>query len=186
MIGLIVAKRRIEKFSSDSLNEDYEDEDINFEKGSILGYRNLPRIYIYKDYEELAGNESIFSVIKVGLPDDDEVKPLTFDISDHRIKILVDPKTYSSYINFQQKSSIAMSMLVLPAVMYMIDELRQSYDTFSDRKWFIKIKQFYKSQGKDLRDDVIFCDRNIVEIAQEMLKSPIGRAYRELLEDEVW
>lgn len=184
VLALVVAKRRIENFISDSLNEDYEGESITFEKASILAYKNLPRIYVYKNYEELAGNESLFSIIKVGLPDDEEVKPLTFDLTGDRIKIMVDPKTYAAYIHFQQKSSIAMSMLVMPALLYMIDELKESFDSFSNYMWFVKMKQFYKAQGKDFRDDVIFSDRNIVEIAQEMLKWPIGKAYRDLLEDE--
>lgn len=185
VLALVVAKRRIDNFISDTLNEDYEGERITFEKASILAYKNMPRIYIYKNYEELDGNESLFSIIKVGLPDDEEVKPLTFDLTGDRIKIMVDPKTYEAYIHFQQKSAIAMSMLVLPAVHYMIDELRESPTSFSTCIWYMKMKQFYKAQGKDFIEDVIQSDKNIVEIAQEMLKSPIGKAYRELLEDEV-
>lgn len=185
VLGLVVAKRRIENFRSEALNEDYTDENICFEKGSILAYKNLPRIYIYKNYEELAGNESLFSIIKVGLPDEEETKPLVFDLTGDRIKILVDPKTYGAYIHFQQKTSIALSMLVMPAVHYMIDELRACSDSFTNCMWYMKMKQFYKAQGKDFIEDVIHSDRNIVEIAQEMLKSPIGKAYRELLEDEV-
>lgn len=185
VLALVVAKRKIENYASNSLNADYKDEVINFEKASILAYKNLPRIYIYKNYEELAGNESLFSIIKVGLPDDEEVKPLTFDLTGDRIKIMVDPKTYAAYIHFQQKSSIGMSMLVMPAVHYMIDELREAPESYSTCMWYMKMKQFYKAQGKDFIDDVIQSDRNIVEIAQEMLKSPIGKAYRDLLEDEV-
>lgn len=185
VLAMVVAKRRIENYMSESLNEDYEGEMINFDKGSILAYKNLPRIYIYKNYEELAGNESLFSIIKVGLPEDEEVKPLTFDLSGDRIKIMVDPKTYEGYIHFQQNSAIGMSMLVMPAVHYMIDELRESHDSYSSCMWYMKMKQFYKAQDKDFIDDVIFSDKNIVEIAQEMLKSPIGKAYRELLENEV-
>ena len=184
VLALVVAKRRIDGFVSESLNEDYEGEQITFEKASILAYKNLPRIYVYKNYEELAGNESLFSIIKVGVPDDEEVKPLTFDLMGDRIKIMVDPKTYAAYIHFQQKTSVAMSLLVMPALLYMIDELKESFDSFSNYMWFNKMKQFYKLQGKDFREDVIFSDRNIVEIAQEMLKSPIGKAYRDLLNDE--
>lgn len=185
VLAMIVAKRKIEYFTSDKLNEDYEGETICFEKASILAYKNLPRIYVYKNYEQLAGNDSMFSIVKVGSPDDEEVKPLTFDLSGDRIKIMVDPKTYGAYIHFQQKTSLAMSMLVLPALIYMIDELKEGYDSFTNCKWFVKMKQFYKAQGKDFIDDVVFSERNSVELAQEMLRSPIGKAYRDLLEGEV-
>lgn len=184
VLSMIVAKRRIASFTSEDLNEDYEGETISFDKASILAYQNLPKIQVFKNYEELAGNESLFTVVKVGLPDDEEVQPLSFDLNDDRIKIMVDAKTYAAYIHFQQKGSVAMSLLVLPAVIYMLDELRGSPESFSSKMWFVKMKQYYKSQGLDFIEDIVQ-GKNIVEAAQEMLKTPIGKAYRELMEDEV-
>lgn len=184
VLSMVVAKRKIASFISEDLNEDYEGETISFDKASILAYQNLPKIQVFKNYEELAGNESLFAVVKVGLPDDEEVHPLTFDLNDDRIKIMVDAKTYAAYIHYQQKSSVAMSLLVLPAVIYMLDELRGSPESFSNKMWFVKMKQYYKSQGLDFIEDIVQ-GKNIVEAAQEMLKSPIGKAYRELMEDEV-
>lgn len=183
VLAMIVAKRPIYNFVSEKLNEDYSENTINFDKGAILAYKNLPRVYVYKNYEELTGNESLFSIVKVGLPDD-EIRPLTFNLNEQRIQILVDAKTYEAYIHYQQKSAIAMSMLVMPALIYMIDELREAPDAYNNRMWFMKMKQFYKAQGSDFIDDIVNGERNVVEIAQEMLKSPIGRAYRDLLEAE--
>ena len=77
-----------------------------------------------------------------------------------------------------------MSLLVLPAIIYMLDELRGGPESFSSKMWFVKMKQYYKSQGVDFIEDIVQ-GKNIVEAAQEMLKSPIGKAYRELIEDEV-
>jgi hypothetical protein len=74
VLAMLVAKVDINNFKSSALNDDYLEETISFDKGSILAYKNLPRIYVYKNYEELASNESIFSIVKVGLPDDDEVE----------------------------------------------------------------------------------------------------------------
>jgi len=184
VLSMVVAKRRIVSFTSEDLNEDYDGESISFDKASILAYQNLPKIQVFKNYEELAGNESLFAVVKVGLPDDEEVHPLSFDLNDDRIKIMVDAKTYACYIHYQQKGSVAMSLLVLPAVIYMLDELRGSPESFSNKMWFVKMKQYYKSQGLDFIEDIVQ-GKNIVEAAQEMLKSPIGKAYRELIEDEV-
>ena len=184
VLSMVVAKRRIVSFTSEDLNEDYDGESISFDKASILAYQNLPKIQVFKNYEELAGNESLFAVVKVGLPDDEEVHPLSFDLNDDRIKIMVDAKTYACYIHYQQKGSVAMSLLVLPAVIYMLDELRGSPEAFSNKMWFVKMKQYYKSQGLDFIEDIVQ-GKNIVEAAQEMLKSPIGKAYRELIEDEV-
>ena len=121
----------------------------------------------------------------MGLPDEEETTPLKFELNGDRIQILVVQRIYEAYIRFQQTSSIAMSMLVMPALIYTIEELRASYDSFSNCRWFMKMKQFYKAQGLDFRSDVIDSEKNAVEIAQEMLKSPIGRAYRNLMEEGV-
>lgn len=185
VLAAVIAKRRIRDYYSDDLNDDYQGTTISFDRASILAYRNMPRISVYKNYEELAGNESLFSIIKVGLPDDDEIKPLTFDLSHDRIQIMVDPKTYEAYIHYQQIQAIAMSLLVLPALIYMIEQLRVDWDSFSNKMWFIKMLKFYKGQELDFRNDVIDSDRTSIEIAQEMLKSPIGTAYRNLMEAEV-
>jgi hypothetical protein len=184
VLAMIVARRKIENFNSDYLNSDYIDTTINFEKASILAYTNMPKIFVQKNYEELSGNDSFFSVVKVGNSDDDIIKPLTFDLTSDRIKIFVDPTTYEAFIHYQDRKFIAMSMLVLPALVYAIDELRNDNESFSNAGWLIKIKKFYCAQGKDFYNDVIDTDRNVMEIAQEMLNSPIGNAYKCLLEDE--
>jgi len=185
VLAMVIARRKITNFYSDDLNEDYAGTVINFDKASILAYRNLPKIFVYKNYEELAGNDSIFTIVKVANADSEDVRPLAFDLSDDKIKILVDPKTYAAYIHFQQMPAIAMSLLVLPAMIYAIDELRTNFDSFSNRHWFNRMKQYYKAQGKDFQDYVVNSDKNIVELAQEMLKDPIGKAYMGLLENEV-
>lgn len=184
VLALIIAKRKIENFFSGSLNEDYQGTSILFEKASILAYRNMAKLRIVKNYEELAGNESIFSIVKVGLPDDDAIAPLRFDINDDRIKIMVDPKTYEAYIHFKQKPAIAMSLLVLPALVYMIDNISEDPESFSSKGWFIKMEKFYKAQGIDFVEYIRDQDKNLIEIAQEMLKAPIGTAYRNLMEIE--
>ena len=184
VLAVVVAKRRIASFISESLNEDYDGETISFDKAAIMAYKNLPKIQVFKNYEELAGNESLFTVVKIGLPDDEEIHPLAFELNDERIKIMVDARTYASYIHYQQKTSVAMSMLVFPAVVYMLDELRDSPDSFGDRMWYVKMKQFYRAQGVDFIHDIVL-GKNIIEAAQEMLKSPIGKAYCELTEDGV-
>lgn len=182
VLVMIVAQRKIDNFFSIDLNEDYKGENITFEKASILAYRNLSKIYISKNYEELSGNDSLFSVVKIKNIDKDEEKPITFDLNGDRVKILVDEVSYDAYIRFQHNSPIAMSLLVLPAVAYMIGELQKDYDSFENKMWYLKMKQYYKSIGKDFIEDVIDSGRNAIELAQEMLKYPIGKTYKSLLE----
>ena len=64
----------------------------------------------------------------------------------------------------------------------MIGELQKDYDSFENKMWYLKMKQYYKSIGKDFIEDVIDSGRNSIELAQEMLKYPIGKTYKSLLE----
>lgn len=187
IVAMIVATTEIEGYYSSLLNEDYLGEEINFEHAAILAYENMPKILISKNYEELAGNESLFSIIRVEYPDPDEEHPLDIVLNDDRIKIRVDANTYDSYIKFQQSSAIAMSMFVLPALLFMIDAVREdeSCSAYESKNWYMKMKQYYKSQGRDLENELIGeARKNALELAQEMLKNPIGKAYKELMEME--
>ncbi|MCQ2473670.1 MAG: hypothetical protein MJ098_06000 [Saccharofermentans sp.] len=185
IVVMLVSTTDIINFFSSSLNEDYLGEQINFEHSSILAYQNMPKIIISKEYEELAGNESLFSIIRIEYPDPDEEHMLDIILDDDKIKIKVDAKTYDLYIKYQQSTALASSLFVLPALLHMIDVIREddSCSNYESRHWFIKISKYYKSLGQDFIDDLLGNSRkSAVEMAQEMLKMPIGRAYRELSE----
>lgn len=187
LVGMIVATTDIKNFFSAELNEDYIGEKINFDHASILAYQNLPRIIVTKDYEELAGNESLFSIIRVAYEDPDGEYPIDIVLNEDRIKIRVDSKTYDAYIKHRQSSYLAMSMFILPALLYMIDTIREedSCGAYETKPWFMRMKKFYKAQDRDLEDELIGDNKkNALEIAQEMLKNPIGKAYQELMEME--
>ena len=180
LVAMIIARVDIPFYSSADLNEDYLGENISFKKGSILAYQNLPSVFISKRTEGLANNESFFSIIKMPSLDPEEIKPLAFNLNDDKIKILVDERTYESYVKYQHSHFVAMAMLVLPALTYMIAEIRDNPDLFEKYIWFQKIKQYYKVQGIDFVSEILLKDDNPVYIAQEMLQNPISHAYREL------
>ncbi len=185
VVVMIVAKKKIEDYTNSMLNIDYEDEKIIFDKASILAYKNMSKIFISKEYEELAGNESLFCVVKKMDIDKEEEKPIIFSLEEDRIKILVDERTYDSYISFQHIPSLAMALLVFPALVYMIEELRVNSSAYRKRLWFVKMNQYYKAMGKDFESDIIQSNNNAVEIAQEMIKFPLSKAYIELKQGEI-
>lgn len=183
VLAMIVAKTRIDGYTSSELNEDYNDTLITFEKGSILAYFNAAKIDVHKDYEELAGNEPLFSVIKLG-NEFDEPKPLEFDIEDSdRIKIFADPKTYNSYIHFRQNNTVAVSLLVLPALVYTIEILREDEEPYLEKHWYIRLDSMYKKVGKSLHA-VLEDQPSTIALAQDMLNNPIAKTYSSLVEME--
>ena len=184
LLGMIVALKKITNFKSRHLNEDYGDEHIYFDKAYILAYRNLPRIYVAKDYEELAGEDPLFTIVKRFNQNNEEELPVTYELGENKIRIKVDGDTYDNYIKFHQNNNmnpLVVSILILPAMAYMIEVLRTSdSEGYRSMYWYQKIKKFCKIQGKDFEGDMIECDKMSVEIAQELLNHPIGRAFQSL------
>jgi len=180
LVAMIVAKMDIKNYTSNELNEDYAGEQIFFKKGSILAYQNLPPVYVTKKKEELANNESFFTVIKQSSLDPNEIKPLTFNLDNDKIQVFVDERTYEAFVRYQHSQSIAMAMLVLPTLTYMITEAADNPEHFAGFQWFQRMDKFYRAQGLDFVNDVLRKDENPITIAQEMLQNPVSKAYRDL------
>lgn len=181
ILGAIVAKERISGYRSQHLNNDY-DEEITFEKGAILAYYNLPKIYIIKNYEELAGDNAFFTVVKRLSIEKDEQNPVTYDINESKIKILVDEEIYNEYIKYHANPNmepLTNALLVMPALVYTIDTLRsESTEKYKSLYWYQKINKSCQLQGLDFEGDMIFNrDKTSIEIAQNMLLLPITRAF---------
>lgn len=180
LVAMLVAKTDIINYGTAELNEDYAEEIINFKKGNILAYQNLPPIFVTKKTEDLAKNESFFSVIRQSGLDPNEIKPLTFNLYNDKIQIIVDDKTYEAFVRYQQTRSIAMAMLVLPAVTFMVNEVVENPENYERYLWFQRMDKYYQSIGMDFVQDILGKDDNPVNIAQEMLQNPVSKAYREL------
>lgn len=180
LVAMVIARIDIEDYKSSDLNDDYMAENISFKKGSILAYQNLPPIFVTKKTKDFVHNDSFFTVIKQVSLDPTEVKPLTFNLHNDKIQVMVDAKTYEAFVRYQHSKSIAMAMLVLPTLTYMIVEVSANPDSYSRYLWFQRIAKFYASQGKDFVEDILGKDENPINIAQEMLQNPVSKAYREL------
>lgn len=179
LLGMVVSKEKIGHYSNPTLNEDYEGITLNIDKASILAYHNMDPIHIAKNYEELAEKDSIFSVVKEVRLDQNERKPIWFKLDTDKIKIMVDEDVYESYIRYQGNSSmqsLMMSLLVMPALTFMMEVLRtEGYEDYASAYWFIKMEKFYKIHGKDFVEDVIYGEDMISAVVQEMLQLPIGK-----------
>lgn len=184
-LSMIVVAQPIYQYSSKSLNDDYIDEKLNFEKGSILAYRNLPAMLVTKQYEELTGDNAFFTIIKRENSGTNERQPVAYDISDAKIKIMVDAEIYDEYIKYHHNllmSPITNSLLIMPALAYAIDVLRNdSIDKYKELYWYQRLNKACKLQKQSFVDDYIEnLEKTNIEIAQEMLQLPINCAFSNL------
>lgn len=178
-VGMIVAQKNIEHFHSKNLNEDYED-DVSFDKGAILAYKNLKKIIVIKNYEELAAEDSIFTVVcKIN---EDNENSISFDITDDKIKIFAAKPLFDEYAKFNtnpEMRPILIALFVFPALIYTIEAIREE-SQYTNCSWYQKLKNLYSLNGKNFVDDVIYSNESSVILAQQILKGPIGIAITKL------
>lgn len=185
LVGAIVATKKINAFRSKHLNEDYQDEEVFFERGAILAYSNMPRIFVTKNYEELAGDNKFFTIIRRVKTEQNEQNAILYDINSPKIKIIVDEEIYDEYARYQHNGNmeaLTNTLLIMPAVIYMIEILRaEDIEKYKSLYWYQKISGACKLQGIDFENELVFAeDKTAVEIAQELLKLPINRAFEGL------
>ncbi|MCR4717282.1 MAG: hypothetical protein K5656_08880 [Lachnospiraceae bacterium] len=185
LVGMIVAKKEIANYQNDRLNDDYDDVNLTIPRAAIMAYCNMPRLNILKNYEELSQEESLFSVIGNIKKDQNEELPVRFSLDSDRIKIFVDAEVRDAYIAYQ--NNVAMrpliwSVLLIPALTFMMEELRRDYEAYENCRWFIKFSAFYRQQGKDFVEDVIYGENPITDIVQELLQLPIGKTFLNMQE----
>ncbi len=184
-LGMIVSKADIPYYRNNTLNPDYSDVDLMIPRAAILAYYNMPKINVLKNYEELAQEESLFSVVREVKMDQNEERPIHFSLDPERIKIFVDEDVYSAYIQYQNNLTmrpLIFSVLIMPALTFMMEQLKEGYESYENCRWFIKFSKYYQQQGKDFIEDVIEGDSSITETVQELLRLPIGKTFLNMQE----
>ncbi len=183
LVGMVLAKKDIVYYRNENLNIDYKNADIFIPCAGIIAYQNMPKIRIAKNYEELTSSESFFSIIK-RVKDNDDMHPIEFELTQEKIRIVVDEKIYSAYIRYSMddnSKNLLWSLLLMPAVTYMLERLRMDgIDTYEESEWYQKISNSYNAQGLDFEDTVSNRDNPITDIAQTMLRLPIGKSFSNL------
>lgn len=177
LVAMVVATSEISDFYSDSFNEDY-DENVYFDKGAIIAYKNLPKLFILKNQEELARGDSFFSIVNKKFRSYDR-EPITYDLSGDKIKILVDDVLYNEYVKFQTNQAmipLLLSCLVMPALAYTVEILRNDgYENYVSNYWFQKLSKACNLKGKNFIKDIINNESTAIEVAQILLESPVSK-----------
>lgn len=182
MVAFITLKRNIKSFTCSDWVDDYDGISFNLSVGSILAYENLPSLDITKNYEEFKNSKSIFTVWRRVT---DEDKPANIDIESPKIKIGLGSKDYDAYSIFSNKpdlQQILNSLIVLPALVFVFEELKQDagYETYRNREWFIALEKSYEKRGLKFMDEVLNEDKTSYQLAQEAMELPISNAFTQL------
>ena len=163
--SFIILTVNVKQFCSVNFNKDYQDDTFDLEKGSIIAVGKQESVFIEKDIYEFT---KVTSVIKVRKSTTDE-KGMTVDYSDQNIYVYLPEDEYIIYSQYAKHClEVANSMVILPALTFVFDELSKDDDAFNeyeDNKWFRVIKR----KVKDLFDQEF--NSNFIKAAGSLLIS---------------
>lgn len=181
-VAFVILKKNITGFTSSDWVDDFSDTTFNLFAGSILAYQNLPSLDITKDYEEFTNAGSIFSIYK-RITDEDCPAKISLDSS--KIRIGLGTKDYDVYAMYSAKTelqSIFHSMLILPALVYVFEELKQEdgEETYHNKEWFIALEKAYLKRGIAFIEEVLNSEKTSYQLAQEAMELPLSKAFNQI------
>jgi len=180
----VAAIQDITGYSIADFHNDYSGISFDIEAGCVLAVGKMVTVDISKDIDDLANTPSIFSITRNA---DAACKQMLVDYSGRKILIKLPLDDYYSYKqlgNMPQAQSILNSLTVIPALTYVLEELRaQSIDERSensDMLWYRTLSKALLTQfGCDIESEN-YNSQNFMELAQKLINNPISDAFKML------
>ena len=173
---LLIANEDFILNSESGISADYANTNFKIKKGFIIGFDNTYSFIVDKDKEDEFKASSIISVVKK--LDLDSYMDVDLD-NDNKIKIQLGNEMYNLFVQLQgqDKLPVVHSMIVLPALVCVIDKIKDLEDrqTYKDYYWFRCIEKQLEIMNMTI-DSNEFERKSSLVIAQELLKFPVKRA----------
>lgn len=181
-VAFIILKKNITGFFCTDWVDDFSNTTFNLFAGSILAYQNLSSLDVTKDYEEFTNAGSIFSVYKRITEGD---CPAEINLDSTKIRIGLGTKDYDTYAMYSGKTelqSLFHSMLILPALVYVFEELRQEggEETYHNKEWFLALEKSYAKRGITFMEEVLNPEKTSYQLAQEAMELPLSKAFDQI------
>ena len=180
----VAAIQDITGYSSADFHNDYSGISFDIEAGCVLAVGKMVTVDISKDIDDLANTPSIFSITRNA---DATCKQMLVDYSGRKILIKLPLDDYYSYKqlgNMPQAQSILNSLTVIPALTYVLEELRaQSIDERSenaDTLWYRTLSKALLTQFGCNIESENYNSQNFMELAQKLINNPISDAFKML------
>lgn len=181
-VAFIILKKNIKNYYCSDWVEDFSDPIPNLTVGTILAYQNLSSLDITKDYEEFTNAGSIFSIYKRVTEED---CPAEINLDSTKIRIGLGTKDYDVYAVYSGKTelqSLFHSMLILPALIYVFEELKQEggEETYHNKEWFLALEKAYSKRGIVFMEEVLNPEKTSYQLAQEAMELPLSKAFNQI------
>ena len=178
-VAFIILKKNITGFSCTDWVDEFDNTIFNLYAGSILAYQNLSSLNITKDYEEFVNASSIFTVYRRITENE---CPAEISLDSAQIRIGLGTKDYDVYTTYSEKTelqSLIYSMLILPALVYVFEELKLEggVETYHNKEWFLALEKSYAKRGILFIEEVLNSDKTSYQLAQEAMELPLSKAF---------
>lgn len=181
---LLLANKDFIINSKNGISDDYSNNTFEIKRGYIVGFDNSYSFIVDKDKEDDAKASSILSVVKK--LDLEDYMDVDLD-NDNKIKIQLGDEMYQRFVQLQgqDKLPVVHSMIVLPTLVFVIDQLKDSEarNTYQDYYWYRCIAKMLENLHMGI-DSIAFANKTSLAIAQELLKLPLKNALINLTTEE--
>lgn len=181
---LLLANKDFIINSKNGISDDYSNNTFEIKRGYIVGFDNSYSFIVDKDKEDDAKASSILLVVKK--LDLEDYMDVDLD-NDNKIKIQLGDEMYQRFVQLQgqDKLPVVHSMIVLPTLVFVIDQLKDSEarNTYQDYYWYRCIAKMLENLHMGI-DSIAFANKTSLAIAQELLKLPLKNALINLTTEE--
>ncbi|RRC92653.1 hypothetical protein EII25_03000 [Erysipelotrichaceae bacterium OH741_COT-311] len=174
----LIANRKLEKYSNSLFSQDFKGFRFDIDRGCILAVGSQINLRVNKVRDDLANTASIFSII----PNmEDTETNIKINTSGNKIVIAVPRETFSIYANMSSSfdiQPIMHSMLIIPALVYALTEIKDSRThlyNYEDFRWYRSLRKAAEKMNV-LFDEETLENLEPFDFAQKLLDSPIPKA----------
>ena len=180
----IVLTENVDNYYSSNFNIDYRNDVFSLEKGGIIAVGMQENVFIEKDIYEFT---KVSTVIKVSTNPNIE-EGMVVDYTDQNIYVYLPKGEYITYYQYAKHCvDVVNSMIILPALTYVFDEISKNndmFDEYADKKWFRVIKKkVYELFNTEFTASFIESAGSLM-IAQKILEFPLERGF-EWIKDKI-
>lgn len=176
----IVAAEDIVSYSNPAFNEEYRVYSFDIDKGCFLAIGEQYNFTINKDDKDISNVASIFVI---GKNYDHSATDILLDTTGQKVFISIPEKTYGQYSALNNNVfllPVIHSIVILPALMQVLSELKEAANTdefhmYRDLRWYRALQNTAKKLKIGF-DQPAICKIDIFKAAQQFLDAPAIKA----------
>lgn len=177
----IVANDKIPAYTNPHFHSDYQGLNFHLSKGQLLAIGTSKEYDIEKSGDSLATLPSIIKITK-NVSKTKGTITVNTDDSNH-ISIGLNEEAFDLYARLGRHTftKTALSLVLLPAMMTVLDRIREAPDAFSDTHWYAVIADLLERNGYSVEQlSVDDGDSSVLSIAQAIFSNPVQGSLSEL------